>query len=161
MQTIEQELAHHPFFAGLDPRYVELIAGCGTNVQFARDAYIFREGEQADRFYVIRHGRAALETAAPHAGRLIIETIEAGDVLGWSWLFPPYRWRFGGRALEPVRATALDGSCLRDKCERDHDFGYAMMQMFAAIIVERLQATRLQLLDLYALPERGGKRGLR
>ncbi|HEY1389863.1 MAG TPA: cyclic nucleotide-binding domain-containing protein [Ktedonobacterales bacterium] len=161
MQTIEQELAHHPFFDGLDPRFVGLIAGCGSNVQFEQDADIFREGEPADRFYVIRHGRVALETAAPHSGRLVIETIEAGEVLGWSWLFPPYRWHFSGRALEPVRAVALDGACLREKCERDHDLGYAMMQRFAAIIVERLHATRLQLLDLYASPAQGGKGGVR
>lgn len=161
METIAQELAHHPFFAGLDPRYVELIAGCGSNVQFAQDAYTFHEGEQANQFYIIRHGRVALETASPQADSLTIETIEAGEVLGWSWLFAPYRWHFSGRALEPVRAIALDGACLRDKCDRDHDFGYAIMQRFAAIIVERLHATRLQLLDLYALPAPSGKRGAR
>ncbi len=130
-------------------------------MQFERDTDIFREGEQASRFYVIRHGRVALETATPQSGRLIIETIEAGEVLGWSWLFSPYRWRFSGRALEPVRAIAVDGSCLREKCERDHDFGYAIMQRFASIIVERLHSTRLQLLDLYASPAQGGKRGVR
>ncbi len=161
MQTIEQELAHQPFFAGLEPRFVALIAGCGSNVQFERDAPIFREGEQADTFYVLRHGRVALETAAPAAGHLSIETIEAGEVLGWSWLFPPYQWRFSGRALEPVRAIALDGACLREKCERDHDFGFEIMRRFAAIIIERLQATRLQLLDLYASPVPGGRRGAR
>jgi CRP/FNR family transcriptional regulator, cyclic AMP receptor protein len=161
MQTMEQELAHHPFFAGLDPRFVALIAGCGSNVPFERDADIFREGGAADQFYVIRHGRVALEITMPQSGRLTIETIEAGEVLGWSWLFPPYHWRFSGRALEPVRAIALDGVCLREKCERDHDFGYAIMQRFASIIVERLHATRLQLLDLYASPTQGGKRGVR
>lgn len=159
MQTIEQELAHHPFFAELDPRYVALIAGCGSNVQFEQDAYIFREGEQANQFYVIRHGRVALETSSPQTQRLTIETIEAGETLGWSWLFAPYRWHFSGRALEPVRAIALDGACLREKCDRDHDFGYVIMQRFASIIVERLQATRLQLLDLYASPAQAGKRG--
>ena len=161
MQTIEQELAHHVFFAGLDPRFVRLIAGCASNAQFDQDADIFCEGEQADRFYIIRQGRVALETAAPHSGRLTIETIEAGEALGWSWLFPPYRWHFSGRALEPVRAIALDGACLREKCEGDHDLGYAIMQRVASIIVERLHATRLQLLDLYASPMQSGKRGVR
>lgn len=152
MQTIEQELVAHPFFAGLEPAYVSLITGCGSNTHFARGQYLFREGERADRFYIIRHGRVALETAAPQLGVRTIETIEAGEVLGWSWLFAPYRWHFGGRALEPVRAVSLDGACLRDKCEQDHDFGYEIMKRFAAIIIDRLQATRLQLLDLYALP---------
>jgi CRP/FNR family transcriptional regulator, cyclic AMP receptor protein len=158
MQTIADELTHHPFFSTLDPGHVELIAGCGTHAQFGRDEYLFHEGKQADRFYVIRHGKVALETAAPQAGILTIETIERGEVLGWSWLFPPYRWHFSARVLEPVRAISLDGACLREKAGRDHDFGYAIMSRFAAIIVERLQATRLQLLDMYALPARGGKR---
>jgi CRP-like cAMP-binding protein len=158
MQTIRDELAHHPIFSSLDSRDVDLIAGCGTNAHFGRDDYLFREGEPADRFYVVRHGSVALETAAPQAGILTIETIEKGEVLGWSWLFPPYRWHFSARALEPVRAVSLDGACLREKCEQDHDFGYALMRRFGAIVIERLQATRLQLLDLYALPARGGKR---
>jgi CRP/FNR family cyclic AMP-dependent transcriptional regulator len=161
MQSLEQELVTHPFFAGLDPAYMRLIAGCGSNVQFERGQYVFLEGEQADRFYIIRHGKVVLETAAPQMGVRIVETIEAGEVLGWSWLFPPYRWHFSSRALEPVRAVSLDGVCLRDKCEQDHDLGYEIMKRFAAIIIERLQATRLQLLDLYAPPRRrlaGGAR---
>lgn len=156
MQTLEQELAAHPFFAGLEPTYVSLIAGCGSNTQCERGQYIFKEGELADRFYVIRHGRVALETAAPQIGLRTVETIEAGEVLGWSWLFPPYRWHFSGRALEPMRAVSLDGVCLREKCAQDHDFGYEVMKRFAAIIIDRLQATRLHLLDLYALPSRRG-----
>jgi CRP/FNR family transcriptional regulator, cyclic AMP receptor protein len=149
MQTIEEELAHHPFFAGIDPRFVAVIAGCGSNVQFEQDVDIFRESEQADRFYVIRHGRLALETDAPHLGRLIIETIEAGEVLGWSWLFPPYRWHFDAKALTAIRATAFDGACLRSKCQEDPELGYDLMSRFAQVLMERLQWTRLRLLDVY------------
>lgn len=159
MQSLEQELAAQPFFASLDPTIVSLLAGCGSNVHFERGQYIFREGEQAGRFYVLRHGKVALETAAPQMGVRIVETIEAGDVLGWSWLFPPYRWHFSARALETVRAVSLDGACLRDKCEVDHDVGYEIMMRFTAIIIERLQATRLQLLDLYAKPSRSTRVG--
>jgi CRP-like cAMP-binding protein len=155
MQTMEQELSAHPFLAGLSPKYIRVLMGCSSNVQFDRDRYLMREGEAADTFYLLRHGKVALEIHAPQGGPLVIETIEAGEVLGWSWLFPPYRVHFTARALEPVRAISLDGACLRGKCGRDHDLGYALMQRFASVVIERLQATRLQLLDLYAVPARG------
>jgi CRP/FNR family cyclic AMP-dependent transcriptional regulator len=157
VQTMEQELTAHPFFAGLAPEYIGVLVGCSSNVHFDRDRYIMREGEPADTFYLIRHGKVALETHAPQGGPLVIETIEAGEALGWSWLFPPYRVHFSARALESVRAISLDGACLRGKCERDHDLGYALMQRFASVVIQRLQATRLQLLDLYAVPARGAR----
>jgi hypothetical protein len=80
---------------------------------------------------------------------MTIETIGEGEVLGWSWLFPPYRWQFDAQAVGLVRAIAFDGRCLRGKCEEDHDLGYWLMQRFAQVMSQRLQATRLQLLDLY------------
>jgi CRP/FNR family cyclic AMP-dependent transcriptional regulator len=149
IQSLESLLTGHRFFEGLDPRYISLIAGCGTNVHFDAGQYVFHEGEPADRFYIIRHGKVALETFVPERGPYVIETIGEGDVLGWSWLFPPYRWYFDARALELVRAVALDGDCLRGKCEVDYRFGYELTSRFAEIIVERLRATRLQLLDVY------------
>ena len=151
MQTLEPILAEHPFFKNLDRRYLELIVGCASNVRFNAGEFIFREGEEADRFYIIRHGKIALEVFAPDRGPLTIQTIGEGDVLGWSWLFPPYRWHFDARALELTRAIALDGKCLREKCEEDHDLGYELVKRFAQIIMERLQATRLQLLDVYGV----------
>ena len=85
----------------------------------------------------------------PARGPMMIETIEAGEVIGWSWLFEPYRWHFDARALSAVRATAFDGACLRAKCETDPALGYALMSRFAQVLIERLQWTRLRLLDLY------------
>jgi len=126
-----------------------LIVGCAANVRFEAGEYIFREGEDANQFYIIRHGKVALELFTPERGVLTIQTLGAGDVLGWSWLFPPYRWRFDARALELTRAIALDGTCLRNKCDEDHNLGYELVKRFAQIIIERLQATRLQLLDVY------------
>lgn len=149
IQSLESLLAGHRFFEGLDSRYISLIAGCGTNVHFEAGQYVFHEGEPADRFYIIRHGKVALETFVPERGPYVIETIGEGDVLGWSWLFPPYRWYFDARALELLRAVALDGDCLRGKCEVDYRFGYELTSRFAEIIVQRLRATRLQLLDVY------------
>lgn len=150
MRTLETILAEHPFFAGLDARYVQIIAGCASNVVFNEGQTIFREGEEADRFYLIREGRVALEVHAAGIGTLTIQTLDAGDILGWSWLVPPYRWHFDARAVEQTRAIALDGDCLRRKCEEDHDLGYELLKRFAEIITQRLQATRLQLLDVYS-----------
>lgn len=155
MQTLDALLREHPFFEGMSPEYLRLIAGCGMNTQFRPGEYLLREGEDAQRFYLIRYGRVVLETHAAQQGAITIETIEPGEVLGWSWLFPPYRWHFSARAVEQVRAVSLDGVCLRTKCEADHDLGYELMKRFAAVMMQRLQATRLQMLDVYAAHERG------
>jgi CRP-like cAMP-binding protein len=151
METLERILLEHPFLKGLDRSYIELIVGCASNVRFNAGEFIFREGEEANRFYFIRHGRVALEIFVPERGAITIQTLGEGDVLGWSWLFPPYRWHFDARALELTRAIALDGKCLRQKCEENHDLGYELMKRFAHVIEERLQATRIQLLDIYGV----------
>lgn len=151
MQTLEQLLSEHPFFQGLEPRYLQLIAGCASNAHFDTGQFIFHEGEDANRFYLIRHGKVSLDVFIPGRGPVSLQTIGADDVLGWSWLFPPYRWLFDARALEPTRVTAFDGICLRSKCAEDHDLGYELMNRFAYIITQRLQATRLQILDVYGV----------
>ena len=159
IRTLEPILAEHAFFQGLSEEHLKLIAGCAKNVRFNAGQFVFREGQEAQEFYVIRHGRVALEIFAPGQGSQTIQTIDEGDVLGWSWLFPPYRWHFDARALEITRAFSLDGECLRKKCEQDHDLGYELLKRFAGIIQSRLQATRIQLLDLYGEPSRkAGKR---
>ena len=150
MRTLEPILAQHPFFADLDPAYQQLIVECAANVRFRAGEFLFREGEAANRFYLIRLGRVALQVFIPGQGPTTIATIQAGEVFGWSWLFPPYRWHFDAQALELIRALAYDGECLRAKCEADHDQGYDLMQRYARIIVQRLQETRMQLLDLYS-----------
>ena len=150
MQTLEPILAEHPFFKGLEPDYLQLVTGCASNVRFDVGTYIFREGEEASQFYLIRQGKVALEIFAAQHGTITIETIEAGEVLGWSWIFPPYRWHFSGRVIELTRAIVLDGKCLRAKGEADHDLGYELMKRAAQIMMERLQATRIRLLDIYS-----------
>jgi CRP-like cAMP-binding protein len=149
MTTVAEILSDAPFFAGLRPETIELVAGCGSNVQFEHGALIFREGEQADAFYLLRHGSIAIEAYAPTSGPLVIETLETGDVLGWSWLFAPHRWHFDAHALTAVRATAFDGACLRGKCDADPQLGYELVSRFAQTLIERLQWTRLRLLDVY------------
>ena len=149
METIEHQLYDLPFFEGLPPADLELIAGCASNVRFREGELLFRDGDNADVFYVLRHGRVALETFVPAKGPFTIETLEAGEVVGWSWLFPPYRWHFDAHARSLVRATRFDGACLRAKCESDPRLGYELMSRFAQVMIDRLQSTRLRLLDVY------------
>ena len=149
METLEPILARHPFFAGLEPRHLALLVGCTSNVRFAAGEFLFRAGEAADRFFLVREGHVAIEIVPPGAAPHTVQTVGAGDVLGWSWLVPPYLWRFDARAVEDTRALALDGRCLRDKCDADHDLGYELLKRVAQVMEERLQAARLQLLDVY------------
>lgn len=147
--TLEPILAEHPFFSGLRPEYLKLVTGCASNVRFDAGQQVARAGEEANTFYIIRQGKVAVEVFAPGQGMIMIETLGDGDVCGWSWLFPPYRTHFDSRALELTRAIALDGKCLRGKCENDPALGFDLLKRVAGVMVQRLQAARLQLLDVY------------
>jgi len=150
MLTIADAVAGCHVFDGLPHGFRELVAGCARFVRFDTDVAIFLEGQPADRFYVIREGRVTLEVFSPERGRIVIQTLGPGDALGWSWLFPPYRWHLDAVAREPVAAIAIDGACLRGKCHEDHELGHALMERFGGLMLQRLKATRLQLLDVYA-----------
>jgi CRP-like cAMP-binding protein len=147
--TLEPYLAEHPMFRDLDPNYLKLLSGCAANVRFDAGDTVFRHGESADRFYLIRDGRVSLQVASNSSEALTIQTLEAGEVLGWSWLFPPYIWYFDARAMIRTRAVAVEGLCLRAKCDEDPKLGYELMKRFSAILNSRLQAARLQILDIY------------
>jgi CRP/FNR family transcriptional regulator, cyclic AMP receptor protein len=151
MQRLDAILADHPFFSGLPAEHSQLIAGCASMARFDKGELICSAGEAAEHFYLIRHGKVALEIIVPGRGRVPIQTVGEDEVLGSSWLFPPYRWYFDAEALELTRVLVFDGKCLREKCERDHDLGYELMKRFAQEMEQRLQATRLQLLDVYGL----------
>jgi CRP/FNR family transcriptional regulator, cyclic AMP receptor protein len=151
MKEMDALVAEVPALEGLAPDHFELIAGCATNVHFAAGDYVFREAEPANVFYAVRRGAVALEIHVPAREAVVVETLHDGDLLGWSWLFPPYRWSFDARALESTSAISFDGACLRGKCDADHDLGYELMQRIAQVIIERLQATRLRLLDVYGV----------
>jgi CRP-like cAMP-binding protein len=150
METLERFLTQHPFFEALDPEYLKLLVGCASNVRFDAKTYIFRRGEEANQFYLLRQGRVALEVFAPQCPPITIATLEKDDVLGWSWVVAPYYRHLDARAVEPTRAIALDGKCLRTKCEENHDLGYELLKRFVHIVEKRLEATRMQLLDVYA-----------
>lgn len=155
MQTIADLLADHPFFAGAEESTVRMLEGCAKNVHFRVGEFLFKEGEGADQFFVIRRGRVALDIHLPGQGDRVIDTVDAGEVVGWSWLVPPYRWFFDARAVQDVSAVAFDAACLRTKCDEDPELGYALMQRVVRVMYERLQAARVRLLDLYGA-SRGG-----
>lgn len=149
MTEFELALGESPFFWGMDQRHLHEFATQAVRESFAVGEFIFREGEDAQKFYLIQKGKVTLEVLAPDRGASIVQTISGGDVLGWSWLFPPHRWHFDARAVEPTETLAIDARWLRERIEADHDLGYAMMKRIAQVMVNRLQATRLQLTDVY------------
>jgi CRP-like cAMP-binding protein len=152
LDTLQPILAEHPFLSDLSSQHLDLVVGCASNIRFEAGRYLFRVEEEANQFYIIREGKVAVEIRTPDRGSITVQTIGAGEILGWSWLLPPYQWHFDARAVEPTRAIALDGKCLRAKCENDHDLGYELLKRFAQIMEQRLEATRLQLLDIYGNP---------
>jgi len=151
METLERLLADHPFFAGLEAEHFAVLVGCAANVRFEPGEFLCREGEPADNFYLVRHGRVTLELFVPQKGPVRIQTLDAGEVVGWSWLVEPYTWHFDARALEPVVAVSLDGVCLRTKCDADPRLGYELLKRFAHVMEQRLHSARLGLLDLYGV----------
>jgi CRP-like cAMP-binding protein len=148
-KTMIDLLREHPFLEGFRPPHVQKMAELALEVQFGRDELIFREGDECGLFYLIVWGKVALEASAP--GRILrICTLGRGDELGWSSVLMADGKHFQARTLEPVRALAFDGARLRQLCEQDHGFGYLLMQHLLKVVAHRLQATRLQLLDIYA-----------
>ena len=150
MEGLERIVREHPFFSGMKEEFLELISGCAKNVRFEAGQYMFNEGQPADQFYLLRSGRVALQISAPER-TLTVQTVGEDEIVGASWLVAPYRWGFDAKALELTRAIAMDAACLRGKCEGDHDLGYEMMKRFMPILIQRLHATRLQILDVYGV----------
>jgi len=149
METVERLLAEHPFFKGLDPRYIKLIADCASEATYKVGDFLFREGDPATHFWLIRSGKISLEVFAPGRGPIMIETLGEGEVMGWSWIVAPYRKQYDARALEMSRALVFDAMCIRAKCDEEPRLGYELFKRFSQIIGQRLQATRIRLLDLY------------
>lgn len=149
METMDQLLAKEPFFADFPPEMMGTLGGCARNCRFGAGEYLLREGETADRFFLIRQGKVSLEITAPGQPPIVIATLHAGDVVGASWLAPPYRSMFDARAVKLTRAISIDARCLRGKCDADHSLGYEMMSRFLPLLAKRLQSARLQILDVY------------
>jgi CRP/FNR family transcriptional regulator, cyclic AMP receptor protein len=147
--SLEELLAEDEFFGTLGDADLGTVAGCGRLERFSAGDHLFLAGEPADRFYLIRQGRVALDLHAAERGVVTIDTVEPGEIAGISWLFPPYRWQFDARASEPVAAVGFDAACLRAKAESEPRLGYELMKRFASLLLQRMQSARLRLLDLY------------
>lgn len=148
-ESMAELLTAQPLFASLPPDFLATVAGCARNVAFRAGDLLLKEGDEATTLYLLRRGAVAIEIHAPGRDGIVVQTLGAGHVVGWSWLVPPYRWSFDARAITDVGAVAVDGACLRSKSDAQPDVGYALLQQVSGILLERLQATRTQLLDLY------------
>jgi CRP/FNR family transcriptional regulator, cyclic AMP receptor protein len=144
---LEAQVAAHPFLIGMSNNHVHLLADCAMRSHFKAGQVIFREGESANRFYLIEHGKVALESST--LGEPVrIEEIGDGDLLGWSWLFPPYAWHFGARALEDTTAIFFYGTVLRDYCEKDNSLGLELFKRMSVVMLRRLQVSRQKFLSV-------------
>ncbi|MDX1656503.1 MAG: cyclic nucleotide-binding domain-containing protein [Candidatus Competibacteraceae bacterium] len=133
----------------LDDQQRDFLAGCARELTFAQGDYLLRQDQPAERFYLLEAGSVVLKVYSPRRGPIPVQTLGPGEPLGWSWLLPPYRWHFDARALEPVQVLAFDAPCLRARMDQDPAFGYPLLRALLAVMARRLQATRLQLLDVY------------
>jgi CRP-like cAMP-binding protein len=149
MEGLERIVLAHPFFAGFEKELGPVVSGCARNHRFAAGQYLAHEGEPANEFFLIRHGKVALEVLSPGQQPTVFSTESEGDIVGTSWLVPPYLWTFDARAVELTRAIGIDARCLRDKCEADPRLGYELMKRIVPIVVGQLQDTRMQMLDVY------------
>ncbi len=144
-----QAISEHPFLAGMSATHLQVLADSAMLMEFAAGELIFRESDVANRFYLIREGEVSLESADENEIPHLLQNIGAGDVLGWSWLFPPYYWHFDARATKPTTAIFFYGTRLREQCESDPVLGYDLMNRMTKVIIDRLQSTRKQLLNGY------------
>lgn len=147
--TPARSLADHPLLSGLPDGTAELMAGCAEVATFDPGSLLLREGDQADTVYLIQSGRVAIEVQGPGQGRRVVETVGPGDVVGLSWIAPPFRWHFDARALDPVRAIGVHTAALRTAMRRDPAIGYPLLERLSSVVIGRLQTTRIRLLDLY------------
>ena len=148
MEKFEAILAKHAFTKNLDPKHIKAITGCAREVTFQTGQEIMKQGQTADSFYLITHGKVAVQTFVEQKGGVIIQTLDEGDVLGWSWMTPPYQWTFEATAMTLARAVCIDARGVKGKIEQDDELGYQLMKLFATVIAKRLEAARLQVLEL-------------
>lgn len=142
-------LSEHAFVSGLSEEYVKFLTGCTANVKFQPREFLFREGDAANVLYLVREGQAAIQVYSPGKGTTTLATIGPNEIAGWSWVVEPYVSHFDVVAISTVRAISVNAQCLRKKCQSDPEFGYQMLARMTKVMEHRLEATRLQLLDLY------------
>jgi len=151
VDSVEGLIETHPFSFGLESEHVHFLRDCATLQRFAAQQEIFHEGQDADHFYLNVSGEVALETVVPGAGVSTVQNIEAGQALGWSWLFTPYRWHFTARTLEPTEVISFETAKLREKAEEDRDLRDELLTRVSKLLLDRLEHTRMQLIDIYGM----------
>lgn len=152
MKTLRQMIVKHPFLNGLPSLYFDLLEQCASSQHFEAGQSIFEEGQKAEHFFLVQTGQVRLDAFVPGRGTIPVQTISAGGALGWSWLFPPYQWHFSAHANKITKLVAFHAQFLRDAAEADHDFGYELIKRVSGVLLQRLQETRLLLVDFYGLP---------
>ncbi len=157
MQAIEQLLAEHPFLQGLEPRHFELLAQCSVSAHYKPGEFLCRGDREATQFFLISHGKVAVEIFSARRGPITIQTIGDGEVLGWLWWEKPYHWHFDARAVEPTGVVLMDVRCLLEKFEQDHDLGYQVMKRYAHHLAVQFRVSKLQLMDMYGTDMDWGK----
>ena len=148
MKNLNEAITNHTFSHGMTPEHLAVLTECANATEFKTGDVLFREGEPANQLYLIESGKIALEAHELADSTTLVQTLGAGGVLGWSWLFPPFVWHFQARTIEPTSAIVLSGAHLLVTAERNHDFGYELMKRVARVVIHRLQATRKQPLAL-------------
>jgi CRP-like cAMP-binding protein len=147
--TVADVVARCKFFQGMRADHLEYVASCGRLYHFPAGSAILMQGQPAERFYILQSGSVALQAYRAGSGAVPVQTLNRGDTMGWSWVFPPYRWHLDAMALEPVDAVGFSAAGLRVKCTRDHEFGTQMMRRFGQLMMQRLEATQGHLLDAH------------
>jgi len=140
-------IAQQPFFNGLSGPHLQLLADSAMATQFKSGQWIFRQGDPANRFYLILEGKVLVESEVKERGTIPIRTLGPGDDLAWAWLFPPYYMHFSACAIEPTRAIFFYGTRLREQCEANHELGYQLMRRIAEVVIQNLNATQQRLLE--------------
>jgi len=149
MRTLDELIVQSPVFEGLEQEELELIAGCGKNIAVDAGERLFREGDDANTFFLVREGLVALDAYVPNRGQVTVVTCGPGEIVGWSWLVPPYKWRLTARVVESARVVEFDGACLRRKCDEIPALGYDLLSRIAGDLADHLQSAYLQVIDVY------------
>ena len=136
-----------PLLRGMPPGHISRLAAAARHVSLPRDHRLFDEGGPAEKFWIVDAGEVALDVLVPGVGRLVIETLGRGSVVGLSWLVPPYQWQFGAICTQPMQAFEFDARAIRAACAEDPAFGYAIAMRFMTVASHRLQVTRGRLLQ--------------
>lgn len=145
---IHDTLSKHPFFSELAPEHLSELEQAARELHFQDGDAVFRQDESARHFYLITKGEASIQIPSIYGPPLIVQKLGAGELLGWSWLIPPYKWHFDARATSDLDVIEFDGARLLQRCEKDPALGYQLLKRFSALMSDRVQAARLKMMEV-------------